>query len=158
MEKVMYSEKPTTMTYMALPNGMADVWLRGNIESVIDEDGGEMFQADETYFRTSLTRQEVENNFTALLYGYDEIQAKMTKVVQDYMGAKVQERGYDGILSVCSYINTGNLKFDAEGEACRKWRSAVWEKCYDMVSEIKTGERVIPTEDELIAELPPLEW
>ena len=134
MEKVMYSEKPTTMTYMALPNGMADVWLRGNIESVIDEDGGEMFQADETYFRTSLTRQEVENNFTALLYGYDEIQA------------------------VCSYINTGNLKFDAEGEACRKWRSAVWEKCYDMVSEIKTGERVIPTEDELIAELPPLEW
>lgn len=87
-----------------------------------------------------------------------EIQAELTKAVQAYMDAKVQERGYDGILSACSYVNTGIERFDNEGAACRAWRSAVWEKCYAILAEVQAGARAVPTVEELINELPKLEW
>lgn len=87
-----------------------------------------------------------------------EIQAELTKAVQAYMDAKVQERGYDGILSACSYVNTGIERFDSEGAACRMWRSAVWEKCYAILAEVQSGARAVPTVEELISELPKLEW
>lgn len=87
-----------------------------------------------------------------------EIQAELTKAVQAYMDAKVQERGYDGILSACSYVNTGIERFDNEGAACRAWRSDVWDKCYAMLAEVQVGTRAVPTVEELISELPKLEW
>ena len=87
-----------------------------------------------------------------------EIQAELTKAVQTYMDTKVQERGYDGILSACSYVNTGIERFDNEGAACRAWRSAVWDKCYAMLAEVQDGTRAVPTVEELISELPKLEW
>ena len=74
------------------------------------------------------------------------------------MDTKVQERGYDGILSACSYVNTGIERFDNEGAACRAWRSAVWDKCYAMLAEVQVGTRAVPTVEELISELPKLEW
>lgn len=87
-----------------------------------------------------------------------EIQAELTKVVQAYMDTKVQERGYDGILSACSYVNTGIERFDNEGAACRAWRSTVWDKCYAMLAEVQAGTRAVPTVEKLISELPKLEW
>ena len=63
---------------------------------------------------------------------------------------------YDNCLSVCSYIDTGVQKFDAEGKAFRAWRSAVWAKGYEILAQVQMGQRGIPTEAELIAELPEL--
>lgn len=87
-----------------------------------------------------------------------EIQQALTQAVQEHMDTKVQERGYDGILSACSYVNTGIERFDAEGEACRSWRSAVWNKCYEILAEVQAGARAVPTAEELIRLLPTLEW
>lgn len=87
-----------------------------------------------------------------------EIQAELTNTVQAYMDDAVKARGYDGILSACSYINTGIERFDSEGAACRMWRSAVWEKCYAILAEVQAGARAVPTVEELINELPKLEW
>lgn len=78
--------------------------------------------------------------------------------MQAYMDDAVKARGYDGILSACSYINTGIERFDSEGAACRMWRSAVWEKCYAILAEVQAGARAVPTVEELINELPKLEW
>ena len=90
--------------------------------------------------------------------GPEEIQLELTNAVQAYMDVAVKARGYDGVLSACSYVNTGVEKFDAEGAACRAWRSSVWAKCYEILGEVQAGIRSIPTADELIAELPALEW
>lgn len=85
-----------------------------------------------------------------------EIQAQLTNAVQCVLDAKAQELLYDNCLSVCSYIDTGVAKFDAEGIAFRKWRSAVWAKGYEILAQVQAGQRAIPTEAELIAELPEL--
>lgn len=85
-----------------------------------------------------------------------QIQFQLTDAVQHVLDNKAQELLYDNCLSVCSYIDTGVPKFDAEGKAFRAWRSAVWAKGYEILAQVQAGQRGIPTEAELIAELPDL--
>ena len=85
-------------------------------------------------------------------------QTELTQLVQDYMDSKARERGYDSILNVCSYVESGNAKFDREGALARVWRSAVWTKCYSILDDVLRGYRPIPSEAELLSELPKLEW
>lgn len=84
------------------------------------------------------------------------VQKQLTDAVQRVLDNKAQELLYDNCLSVCSYIETGVQKFDDEGKAFRAWRSAVWAKGYEILAQVQAGQREIPTEEELIAELPEL--
>ena len=84
------------------------------------------------------------------------IQKQLTDAVQGVLDSKAQELLYDSCLSVCSYIDTGVAKFDAEGRAFRAWRSSVWAKGYEILAQVQSGQREIPTKEQLIAELPKL--
>lgn len=105
-----------------------------------------------------ITHDEYEA-ITTKLYGDtpEEVQAMLTAKVQKYLDTMAQKLGYDSCLSVCSYVDTGVAKFDEEGDAFRQWRSAVWQKGYEIVDAVKTGTRDIPTEEELFAELPTIQ-
>lgn len=61
-----FSSRPERMLYCALPSGEADVWLRKNIRTVVDEERSERWVADEVYVRTRLSQAEVEAQFEAL--------------------------------------------------------------------------------------------
>ena len=86
----------------------------------------------------------------------EQIQQNFTNLIQNFLDSKAQELNYDSCLSVCSYVDTGVAKFDAEGKAFRSWRSAVWAKGYEILARVQSGQREIPTEEELFAELPEL--
>ena len=85
------------------------------------------------------------------------IQKQYTDLIQRILDAKARTLGYDNCNSVCTYVDTGVQKFDDEGVAFRRWRSAVWAKGYELLAEVKSGVRAIPTSDELIQLLPSLE-
>ena len=87
-----------------------------------------------------------------------EIRKLLTDAAQHYMDDTVSKRGYDGILSACSYSNSTDETFRAEGQACLVWRDEVWRACYAILEAVLAGNRAIPTEEEMIAELPVLEW
>lgn len=64
--KVQYSQKPEKIRYMQRPDGSADVWLRKNVKKQTGEQEGEeftYFEADEVYFNTRDTLEQVEANF-----------------------------------------------------------------------------------------------
>lgn len=88
----------------------------------------------------------------------EEIQAQLTSAVHAYMDSAAQTRGYDNIHTACSYSNSTDHVFAAEGQACLQWRDMVWRKCYNILAEVQAGSRDIPTVEELIAELPTLVW
>ena len=88
----------------------------------------------------------------------EEIQARMTDFVQSYMDNMVHTRGYDNIHTAVSYSNSTDPIFKAEGLAALEWRDRVWRTCYNLLDQIKSGERGIPTTEELIEILPKLEW
>lgn len=120
------------------------------------------------YESIGMTKMEVEQAYNGQWYvkGYApekpqelveaEIQQEFTSAIQNYLDSKAQELNYDSCLSVCSYIDTGVQKFDDEGKAFRQWRSAVWAKGYEILAQVQSGERAIPTTEELFAELPEL--
>lgn len=85
-----------------------------------------------------------------------EIKKQLTDAVQHVLDTKAQELNYDSCLSVCSYVDTGVQKFDDEGRAFRAWRSAVWAKGYEILAQVQAGDCAIPSEEELLAELPEL--
>lgn len=88
----------------------------------------------------------------------DEVRAQLTLAVQAYLDRTAKERGYDGILSCSTYTTSTNVQFAAEGQACVSWRDAVWVACYAIMADVLAGNRPVPTEGELIAELPVMAW
>lgn len=92
------------------------------------------------------------------------IQKKYTRLIQSILDNEAYKLGYTGedekvagaCNSVCTYNDTGVQKFDDEGRAFRKWRSAVWAKGYEILALVKAREIDIPSEEELIEMLPKL--
>lgn len=151
--RVYYGTKPVNLLYMPLPNGTADVWIRKDIQE--NEDG---WQAEEIYFRTNQSFEEVSNNLNYIFFSKFNIEGELVSVIQKYLDDTVKQRGYDNIVSACSYSNSTDEIFKNEAEACIRWRDTVWRTCYNILDNVKAGNEKIPTAEELISRLPTLEW
>ena len=107
----------------------------------------------EIYDVPDLTAEEAA---ALVLVEEQEIIAALQAAVQNHLDAGARLRMYDGILSACSYVNSSDPVFQAEGLAYCEWRDGCWRKCYIVLNECKNGLREIPTPEELILELPDL--
>ena len=88
----------------------------------------------------------------------EKIIAQYTAAVQKHLDDFARTRGYDGILSACTYATSTNPRFAAEGQYAVEARDATWTKFYEVLAAVEAGSRPMPTMEELIAELPVLEW
>lgn len=79
--------------------------------------------------------------------------ASLTNAVQSLLETTAQSVGYDGIVSACSYAGAPN-PFQAESQRFVSWRGNVWATCYAIMGQVQAGNRPVPTESELLAELP----
>ena len=80
------------------------------------------------------------------------------QAVQTLLDSTAQQKGYDGILSACSYAASSNSTFQAEGRACLDWRDRVWIKVYEVLDAVASGSSPMPGEAELLAEIPAMIW
>lgn len=95
----------------------------------------------------------------------EALEKEYTVQVQKMLDEAAYALGYTGeneqvagaCNSVCTYIDTGVAKFDAEGKQFRKWRSAIWARGYELLDEVKAGMRAVPTPEKLPSLLPKLE-
>ena len=88
----------------------------------------------------------------------EEIKKMFTDAIQNYLDTTAQSRRYDNIFTAISYVNSTDEIFAREAKACLEWRDKVWRTCYNILDEVEAGEREIPTIEELISELPTIEW
>lgn len=84
--------------------------------------------------------------------------AEYAVAVQQRLDEFARTRGYDNILSAASYVNSSNAKFAVEGQCAIAARDAMWEKFYEIVAQVESGNCQLPSLDEFIAELPVLQW
>lgn len=88
----------------------------------------------------------------------DRLMVEYTAAVQEHLDTFARTRNYDNILSACTYATSTVPKFAAEGQYAVSARDATWAKCYEIMAQVEAGERPMPTLDELVAELPVLQW
>ena len=70
-----------------------------------------------------------------------------------------QERGYDGILSLCSYATDPAQRLRDEGQAGVNARSTTWSTLYALFAEVEAGTRAMPSDyAEVEPLLPLLSW
>ena len=87
----------------------------------------------------------------------EELTALFKEKTQQLLDAKAREKGYDDILSACSYAGYDN-DFRAEGESFGIWRAKVWKYGYGLLSAIAEGKHKMPKSfDEILAEMPTFE-
>ena len=88
-----------------------------------------------------------------------EIQEELERGIEAWMNTVVAERDYDSIdTCIARYTDSPNPKYAQEAKAVKDWNTMVWNKCWDILAEVKEGKRAIPTLKEVIAELPVLVW
>ena len=87
-----------------------------------------------------------------------QVIAEYTAAVQSHLDAFAQTRNYDGILSAATYATSTVPKFQAEGQYAVEARDATWAACYSILADVQGGQRAMPSQDELLAELPALVW
>lgn len=93
---------------------------------------------------------------TAWVYG--AAQADYVMAVQAMLDAKARERGYDDIASAATYAGDPDPVFNAEGTACKAWRSQIWRQCYADLAKVRAGQMAQPTVEDFVASLPALTW
>ena len=111
----------------------------------------ELVEEEPKYVAPEPTQEEIEKQYIAYIQKY------LDKTAYSYGYTGPNESIVGSCNSVCTYFNTGVQKFDDEGDAFRKWRSAVWSKGYEVLALVKSGEIELPTKEEVIEMLPKLE-
>ena len=82
------------------------------------------------------------------------LKSRLTKAVQDHMDVTANQYGYDNIFTACTYANSNNLTFKNQSLAFISWRDSVWEYCFTVLADVQNQLRTIPSESDLISELP----
>ena len=142
---------PTTHSFIVKASGSYD-----NIQyQVIQiDDAASNWIASNSQYLTELDDQTAMMWIVRLVNPFQ----KLSVAIQKHLDDKARERNYDGILSACSYATSTNLKFKAEGQALVEWRDLVWAACYSIQEQVLAGTRAIPTEAEILSELPIFTW
>ena len=88
-----------------------------------------------------------------------ELQVGIKFSTQDRLDSFAKTRGYDGILSACTYATSTVAKFKSEGQYCVEARDATWAKLLEILSEVEASTRPMPSGySDIEGELPDLVW
>lgn len=87
----------------------------------------------------------------------EQIAAQLEAAVDAHINATAQAKGYDSRITCAlraGYVNP----WQAEGAAFGVWMDNCYTYCYQVMADVQAAVRTVPTEAELIAELPPMVW
>lgn len=89
----------------------------------------------------------------------EEIQASFTASIQARLDTFARTRGYDGILSACTYATSVVPRFQQEGQRAVELRDATWNAAYAILDEVLAQQRPMPTSiGDIEQDLPVLGW
>mgnify|MGYP003346456733 CR=1 FL=1 len=88
----------------------------------------------------------------------EQLKTSIVSIVQSNLDAFAQEKGYDGILSACSYASSSNATFKAEGLKAVELRDASWATLYSILADVEAGKRTVTSFADIETELPVLKW
>lgn len=89
----------------------------------------------------------------------EQIRDSIVRDTQRRLDQFANTRGYDGILSLCTYATSTVPKFASEGQYGVEARDATWANLYEVLAEVEDGTRPMPAGyADIEPELPVLAW
>lgn len=88
-----------------------------------------------------------------------QVRAEIADQVQQRLDTFAQSRGYDNIVSACSYATSQHPKYGPEGRYCVQAREQTWDALFVIEADVIAGTRPMPAGyDDIESELPALVW
>lgn len=81
-----------------------------------------------------------------------------TSAIQKHLDDFARTRNYDNALSACTYAASQVTRFATEGQYMVVARDMVWTTAYQILADVESGARPMPSIEDVIAELPQLTW
>jgi hypothetical protein len=85
----------------------------------------------------------------------EQIISRLEGALDRHLDDVAKEYRYESIRTMVTYATSEHSTFGAEGRAAVKYRDAVYAYGIQFIADVQNGLRDIPTEAELIDELPP---
>lgn len=128
-------------------NGVVDTVCRNAVaEGMPFQEGGEWINAPPgfvfagfVYSGGSFSAPEIDVSVAS-----ERLKAEIVTATHKALDAFAQTRGYDSILSACTYATSTVPQFAAEGQYCVALRDQTWAALYDMLAAVEAGTRAIP--------------
>lgn len=121
---------------------MAAEWCNLNNATIVDE--GE-------FYRIVALGESAPPSFEEQKNFYEN-------AVQAHLDATAQTRGYDNTYTCLSYRDSSDEKWKREANIFNLWRDSVWRKAHEILDAVMCGAIPQPTVEEVIAQLPKIEW
>lgn len=86
------------------------------------------------------------------------IQKTLEAAIDAHIAGVMAARGYDSITSCITYWGCANKRWDSDARDALAWRTAVWEKAYELLNAWQAEEVQMLTPEQVVAELPVIEW
>jgi len=131
-----YYKDENNNVYAYESDGSQDAFISKNFIAILEEEA-------KTITKPILTQEQILKNYE------DKIQSRL----DDF----AKERGYNDILSACTYSTSKIIKFQIEGQQCVDLRDKTWDEVYKIILAVKDS-GYLPSWNELEEQLPKLTW
>ena len=89
----------------------------------------------------------------------EEFTYSMEVQIAERLNLFAKTRGYDDIVTACSYANSTVTKFVNEAQYCISVRDNTWSVLFSIIADCENNIRPIPLSyEEIESELPTLTW
>jgi len=116
----------------------------------IDKDTGVVVSSDED---TSNCLEVEFSDEETLLVQTSYKQKAFNNAIETHLDSKAKESRYDNMMSARSYAGYEN-PFQAEAQKLAVWASNCWVVAGQIETDVQSGNRDMPTIDEVLSELP----
>lgn len=82
---------------------------------------------------------------------------QLESAVDQHIDSICKTKGYDNANSISKYMARPSSAWYAECIALGDWIDACWLHCHSVLNDVSSGNRNVPTVEELVAELPVFE-
>ena len=89
----------------------------------------------------------------------EQVKNIISFAIQKKLDEFARTKGYDSILSACSYVSSTNESFRAQAQYCVQARDDAWTMASKIWEEVAAGTRTAPTSlEDIESTLPSLTW
>ena len=99
-----------------------------------------------------------EGEWTQQMKPFPECFKEIEAAIDEHIAETVAQKGYTSVDSLAKYFFSSNQEFKADAEDATNWVTAVWDKAHELQDAFIAGTLPIMTPEQIIAELPTLEW